>query len=194
MTVVLTVAALDLGIDRAINYMAKVCNGYAVTGGRTQIQVPSRGLLDQSAGDDPNGSISRAADSLDALIRSTGGPKIAFGYSQGAQVCGTWLRRYAHTFDAPDHRELSFLLIGNPERRFGKQPWTKKITPDDTQYTVRDVARRGDKWANWQGKATDNRILAMFGGTHTDYWHSDLFDPTAEVVDVVGNTLYLVIP
>lgn len=193
MTTVLTVAALDLGIDRAINYMAKVCNGYAVTGGRTQIQVPSRGLLDPSAGDDPNGSISRAADSLDALIRSTGGPKIAFGYSQGAQVCGTWLRRYAHRFDAPDHRDLSFLLIGNPERRFGKQPWTKKTTPDDTQYAVRDVARRGDNWADYHGTPA-NKFLAMFGKVHTNYFGVDLDGPDMQAIQHVGNTTYEIAP
>ena len=67
-------------------------------------------------------------------------------------------------------------------------------TPDWTQYTVRDVARRGDKWAHWQGKPTDNRILAMFGGTHTDYWRTDPYDPSGETIAVAGNTTYMLVP
>ena len=116
------------------------------------------------------------------------------GYSQGAQVVGAWLRKYAYSAGSPDNRDLQFLLIGNPERRFGKQPWTKRITLDNTKYTVRDVSRRGDKWANFQGKPTDNRILAMFGGTHTNYWDTDPYDPAAEVINTVGRTTYVLVP
>lgn len=195
MTTVLTISALDLGIDRTINYMARVCNRFAVTEGRTQIQVPNRGTLDPAG----TKNIAETADNLDQLIRTTKGPKIVLGYSQGAQVAGAWLRKYAWrpnpgTLTPPDPTELEFILIGNPERKYGQQPWTKKQTPDWTQYRVRDVARRGDKWANWQGKPTDNRILAMFGGTHTNYWTTNIYDPKAEVIKTVGNTTYVLVP
>jgi hypothetical protein len=194
MTSILTVSALDMGINRTVNYMARVCKGYAVKPGHKQIQVKHPAFLDPSAGDNPRASIYVGATNLDRLIRSTKGPKIVLGYSQGAQVAGTWLRRFAHAADAPSPDELSFLLIGNPERKYGQQPWTKKQTPDWTQYQVRDVSRKGDKWANWQGKPTDNKILAMFGGTHTDYWRTDPYDPKAEVVKTVGNTKYVIVP
>jgi hypothetical protein len=192
-TTVLTVSALDLGIDKAVNYMGRVCRRFATTGGRHQVQVRYPAMLDPS-GDNPGGSIQTGARNLDRLIRSTTGPKIVLGYSQGAQVCGAWMRRYAYLFDAPDHRELSFILIGNPERRYGQQPWTAKQTPDDTRYAVRDVARRSDNWADWHGQPTDNRFLAMFGKIHTNYWDTDIYDPAAEVGKVAGNTTYVVVP
>lgn len=187
---VLTVSALDLGADRLINYMSRVCRGFAVTGGRRQIQVRYPATLDPNG----TGSIAVGCDNLNRLIRATPGPKIVLGYSQGAQVCGAWLRRYAARADAPSPDELSFILIGNPERKYGQQPWTAKTTPDWTQYAVRDVARRNDNWADWHGSATDNRFRAMFGKIHTNYWQTDIYDPAAEVVKVVGNTTYVIVP
>jgi hypothetical protein len=188
-TTVLTVSALDLGIDRTINYMKRVCKGFAVADGRTQVQVKYPATLDPNG----TGSIAIGCDNLNTLIRATPGPKIVLGYSQGAQVCGAWLRKYARYWDAPPATELSFILIGNPERRYGQQPWTKKITPDDSQYMVRDVARRGDNWADWQGQ-TSNRFLALFGKVHTNYWGTDIYDPNAEIVKTVGNTTYVRVP
>lgn len=194
MTTVLTIPALDLGIDKAINYMGLVCNRYATTGGRTQKSVPTTGLIDPSAGDNPKGSIAKAVYTLDILIRNTKGPKIVFGYSQGAQIAGSWLRKYAHIYNAPPPEELSFLLIGNPERRHGQQPWTKKTTPEWTQYKVRDVARRNDNWADWHGKPTDNKIAAMFGSIHTNYWTTDPYGTKAEIINITGNTTYVIVP
>ena len=192
-TTVFTISALDLGIDKTVNYMKKVCRGYAVQPGRTQVQVKYPATLDPS-GDSPTGSIQTGATNLDKLIRQTPGPKIVFGYSQGAQVAGAWLRKYPQLSDAPPAEELSFLLIGNPERKYGKQPWTKKITPDYTQYKVRDVARRNDNWADWHGSPNDNRIMALFGSIHCNYWNTDPYDPAAEVIKVAGNTTYVIVP
>lgn len=193
-TAVLTVSALDLGVDKTVNYMKRVCKGFAVSPGHRQVQVRFPATLDPSAGDNPKGAIYVGATRLDEAIRATPGTKIVLGYSQGAQVAGTWLRRFAHRPDAPDPATLSFILIGNPERQYGQQPWTKKQTPNDTQYRVRDVARRNDNWADWHGKATDNRILALFGSIHTNYWSVDPFDPDAEVVMLAGKTIYLRVP
>jgi len=195
MTTILTISALDLGIDKAINYMGKVCKGYAVKPGNKQVQVKYPATLDPSEGDNTKGSIYTGATNLDKLIRATPGPKIVFGYSQGAQVAGTWLRRYANRADAPSPNELSFLLIGNPERKYGQQPWTKKQTPDNTQYTVRDVSRKHDNWADYSPEIHGtNRIRALFGGTHTDYWNSDPYDVRASIFKIAGNTTYVLIP
>lgn len=189
---VLTLGALDLGADRLFNYMRRVCRGYAVSPGHRQVQVKYPAVLDPS-GDNPRGSIQTGATNLDRLIRSTPGSKEVLAYSQGAQVVGAWMRRYAGKPDAPTPAELSFILIGNPERRIGKQPWTTKTTPDTTAYRVMDVARRGDNWADWHGQ-TSNRILALFGSIHTNYWGVDLHDPHAETLAVAGNTTYIRVP
>mgnify|MGYP003352061709 CR=1 FL=1 len=193
-TAVLTLCGLDIGIDRSTNYMKAVCNGFAVSAGHYQKQVNYPAMLDPSAGDNPKGSIYIGATKLDQLIRTTPGPKIVFGYSQGAQVAGTWLRRFAHLPDAPPSNELSFVLIGNPERRYGKQPWTLKQTPDSTQYKIRDVSRKNDNWSDWHGSPSDNRILAMFGTVHTNYWKSEIYGESAQVIKVVGNTSYVIVP
>jgi hypothetical protein len=195
MTTVLTVSALDMGINKTVNYMARVCKGYAVKPGHRQVQAKYPASLDPSAGDNPKGSIYVGATNLDKLIRSTSGPKIVLGYSQGAQVAGTWLRRFAHAADAPSPDELSFLLIGNPERKYGQQPWTLKQTPDWTQYQVRDVSRRNDNWSDYsKAKHGSNKILALFGSIHTNYWNTDPYDSKAEVIKTVGNTKYVIVP
>ncbi|MFM8798879.1 MAG: PE-PPE domain-containing protein [Fluviibacter sp.] len=189
MTTVLTISALDVGLDKTVNYMKRVCKGFAVADGRTQIQVKYPATLDPTG----TGSIATGAEKLNTLIRITSGPKIVLGYSQGAQVAGAWLRKYAYTPNSPNPDELSFILIGNPERKYGQQPWTKKTTPDDTRYKIRDVARRGDNWSDWQN-TTDNRFAAMFGSTHLNYWNVDIYDPKAETRKIVGNTTYVVVP
>ena len=193
-TKVLTIGALDYGIDRVFNYMKRVCRGFAVQPGHEQIQVKYPARLDSSAGDNPSGSIAQGAWALQSLLARNPGPKIVLGYSQGAQVVGTWMRLYSMLDRAPHPVDLSFILIGNPERRLGQQPWTRKTTPEGTQYQVRDVARRGDNWADWHGDITDSRILAMFGRIHTNYWNTDIFDPLSKTIDVIGNTEYVVVP
>lgn len=192
-TLVLTISALDLGIDNSINYMASVCKSYATAGDHTQLRVPTRSQIDSSNGNNKLGTISRGCDTLNAMIKTfPKQQKIVFGYSQGAQIASTWLRRYGKS-GGPDPQYLSFLLIGNPERRYGKQPWTALTTPDDTKYKVRDVTRKGDNWADYHGTPR-NRFAAMFGVIHTDYWNTDPYDPAAETIAVVGNTTYVRVP
>lgn len=191
MTAVLTVSALDFGADKLINYMARVCRRFAVSDGRTQVQVKYPAMLDPDA----TGSIAVGCENLNKLIRTIKGPKIVLGYSQGAQVCGSWLTRYANNALSPPPAELSFVLIGNPERRFGRQPWTKRVTPDDTRYSVRDVARRHDNWADYDPSVhPKNKLAAMFGKIHTNYWNVDVYDTSAETVAVNGNTTYVRVP
>lgn len=190
-TTVLTVSALDLGADKAVNYMKRICNGFAVKPGHTQVQVRYPATLDPTG----TGSIRIGAENLNKLIHSTKGPKIVLAYSQGAQVAGAWLRKYAHANNAPHPDELSFILLGNPERKYGQQPWTQKQTPDYTQYKVRDVSRRNDNWSDYNPKKhPKNRIAALFGSIHTNYWGTNIYDPKAEVIKVVGNTTYVIVP
>ena len=183
---VLTVSALDLGLDRAINYMKKICNGFAVAPGHTQVRVKTPATLDPSMGDNVNGSIYQGAVKLDEAIRTTDGPKIVLGYSQGAQVASTWLRLNAYRADAPFHGDLSFIFVGNPERRYGQKPRCPKFTPEDTQYIIRDVARAGDNFADNSG---DNRFLIP---AQLTYWNVDPFG--GQVVKIAGNTTYVVVP
>lgn len=187
-TSVLTVSALDLGADRLVNYMKRICNGFAVAPGRVQVRVKTPATLDPSMGENVNGSIYRGAILLDEAIRTTPGPKIVLGYSQGAQVASTWLRLNAYRADAPPASELSFIFCGNPERRYGQKPKCPQYTPEDTRYAIRDLARPGDNFADHQG---DNTALLP---AHLTYWDADPFDPRAQIQKVVGNTNYVLLP
>lgn len=188
---VLTIGGLDLGINKAVNYMKSVCQGFAVRPGNTQVQVKYPATLDVT-GDNPRGSIQTGATNLDKLIRSTPGQKIVLGYSQGAQVVGAWLRRYAYSPDAPSPKELSFILIGNPEREYGQRPWARKKTPNDTQYTIRDVTNKYDNFGDFTGKQEAEGRQAS---THLKYWDVNCYDdPNAQIVKVVGNYTYVLMP
>jgi hypothetical protein len=187
-TTVITISGLDLGTDKAINYMKRICGGFAVKSGNTQIQLRYPATLDPNS----TGSIRIGADNLNSLIRATPGPKIVLGYSQGAQVAGAWLRKFAHAPNAPNPSQLSFVLVGNPERKYGQPPTVKNSTPDYTQYRVWDVARRDDGWCNWDGSL--RRKIGMLGRVHLQYWNTDPYNLKNEVVKVVGNTTYVVAP
>jgi len=42
-------------------------------------------------------------------------------------------------------------------------------------------------------KHGSNRMLAMFGSIHTNYWNTDIYDPAAETMAVAGNTTYVIV-
>lgn len=125
------------------------------------------------------------------------------GFSEGAQVASLWLKRYATAPDAPPADRLSFLLYGNPQRRFGADltrkysAGGKLFATPETQYAVRDVARISDKWANadrWTPKGRKfslaDRLRFITGAGHTSYGGVDLSG--CWVREISGNTDLLV--
>jgi hypothetical protein len=69
------------------------------------------------------------------------------------------------------------------------------LTPDTTQYRVKDIARRGDGWANWPDPATPLAVARVVAGlltTHMNYFRVDVDDPDPISVQVVGNTAYVI--
>lgn len=188
MTTVLTIAPLG-GAD-----MTRWCGGWAARQGDV-VAVQSAANLTVNA-------IPDAAAELDNMIYkalATPGEVIVFAHSQGAQVAGEWLRRYANA----DRSRLRFVLTGNPERaHFGyaanKPKWVppgniRGLTPNNTPYRVLDIGRRGDLWANYPGG-----VLAMLGlplcWPHLNYSkvNPDKIDP--EHITEVGNTVYANVP
>lgn len=94
---------------------------------------------------------------------------------------------------------------GQPGSRARRQPGpvgleriTDRIDPENTAYTVRDIAQRWDGWANWENWPSLQRVaedvVRLFVGMFTD--HSGAYDDvdvtTLEVRAVVGNTTYYV--
>jgi hypothetical protein len=98
-------------------------------------------------------SIDEGVKALHAAITQTSGPVLVFAHSQGAQVVSRWLRRKSFVFD-PD--QLSFLLIGNPLRKYGGYGVGRKEfggqtglpTPTDSPYRVTDVSLQYDGWSD----------------------------------------------
>lgn len=197
MTTVLTLGGLNYGMaDR----VGAALSGYASKADRVIVKYP------QSAS---TKSIPAGVEALQLAIGSaltgTSGPVDVVAHSQGAEVVSEWLEQYASLPDAPPAGRLRFILLGNPRRRFGgagKRGFDGKPlrrTPDDTQYTVLDVARTHDGWANDDGWPTGNLTLMakarLLGGRfidHLDYSHVDT--ATSQVRARVGNTTYLVAP
>jgi len=191
MTTVLTVAALG------DNDMSKWCNGWAGRNGRTVIKVPSAADLSKDG-------IPKAAAELDRLIHETlaetEGLVIVLAHSQGCQVVGEWLAKFANA----DPSRVRFVLTGNLERQyFGyrarKPKWwgngnSVRETPNNTAYEVLDIGRKGDLWANYPGG-----MLAMlrlpFCLPHLNYDNvdPDNLDPK-HLVKAVGNTRYFTVP
>lgn len=150
-------------------------------------------------------SIENGVAALDVLIRDTPGPKLVFAHSQGAQVVSRWLRRYATTSSAPPASDLSFLLIGNPLRKFGGyiigrpevDGQVGQPTPNDTRYAVTDLKMQYDGWADMPDKpGTLAKLNATKGqnGQHCyGYLNADPDDPARKIYQE-NTTSYVMIP
>lgn len=199
-TTVLTCEPLLIGLGAvATATMNTTLSGFAPAHG-TPVSVPPSNDLTYAG-------LLKGRDNLNDSIRNTPGKKIVFGYSRGAQIASEWLRTYAGKAGAPSASDLSFVLIGNPQRRLGGDLGKTldgvalQPTPDNTRYTVTDISRRWDGWANadnWpdgpnsgaQAKLANNK----FSGAHTSYWSTSIDSPQNQTRAVVGNTTYVVAP
>jgi hypothetical protein len=110
-----------------------------------------------------NGPISAGAATLNGVLLADGGEKLVFGYSQGAQVGGFWLRNYAPTTSV-DRQNTSFLFVGDPENTYGV-PWAAKV-PTNSGFAVTEVWSQYDGWADWPARfdllAAANAVAGMF--------------------------------
>ena len=147
-------------------------------------------------------SIPTGAASLDALIGTTTAPVVVFGYSEGAQVAGMWMAQFGNGSIGPAAQDVSFVLIGNPNRAHGgaSNALAKVLniaTPLDTKYQVIDVARQYDFWADFPANPLNPIALvnAVAGSLfiHTDYTKVDLADPN-NVTWKEGNITYVLVP
>ncbi len=140
-------------------------------------------------------SILTGVSALQTAIASTPGPKVVFGYSEGASVSSVWLRQ--HASDGAPVDELTFVLIGSPNRATGfytalnPNPTNPCLmtTPTDTRYTVYDIARRGDGWANWSNLPVWRAVFGMCV-THCNYTSVHM-NAQGNSVRATGNTTYV---
>ncbi len=139
------------------------------------------------------------ADDLQAAFASTDftAPMVVFGYSQGARVVSQWLEDHAGTEGVPTPQQVSFVLIGNPERKYGgTHRRLGSITPD-TDYGIIDVTRQYDRASDWPDNPMN--LLAFLNAnagltnTHVDYDDINIYDP-GNYVWKEGNTIYVFVP
>ncbi|ORV93032.1 PE-PPE domain-containing protein [Mycolicibacterium iranicum] len=131
---------------------------------------------------------------IDATIDATPGTKVVFSCSEGARSVTRWLNKHAGDADAPSPDELSFVMIGNPTRRYGGSD--SDVMPE-TQYRVIDITRQYDMASDFP----DNPLnliallnsLAAFTVIHTDYENVDMYDD-ANIVWEEGNITYVFVP
>ena len=191
MTTVLTLPPLSALGGGA---MLKILRGFVYWPGHTHVPVNYPIALDSSLGDSPTGTIQVGAAALNKLIRGIDGDIVVVTHSQGGQCATSWLKQHANTRDAPSPDRLSFILTGNPVRRYGHAPWIteREITPDNTQYKITDIGRRWDGWANFSWNPRS--LIGMFAPYgHTDYSGVDL-NNAANTYTRVGNTTYVLTP
>jgi len=149
-------------------------------------RVPTSASLDLSHrygvfGED--GPISAGAAILDERLVADNGEKLVFGFSQGAQIAGFWLRNYAQTSVA-DPQTTAFLMVGDPENTYGV-PWAPRV-PTDSGFAVTELWSQYDGWADWPARfsllAAANAVAGMFLVHPTVY---DTLDLAAE--EAAGN-------
>lgn len=105
----------------------------------------------------PDGSAFDAlVDDLDAKIVNIPAPGkiVLFAASYGAVMVGSWLERFGPTSSVGPDR-LSVILIGNSARRYGGvlRDTGVDLVPTDTRYTVLDIKRQYDGWADWPDRS-----------------------------------------
>jgi hypothetical protein len=178
------------------NYLPTMLQG-AVTNGNTNIQVPydNMGLFVNT--------VQQGASMLNAFLTAGTGQMVVFGHSLGAVVSSYWLANYV---DGPlgttsiEPADLSFVFIGNSVHKYGGAlgpeggaEWanwfgTGVTAPDNTPYTVTDVVRQYDGWADWPTGTfnvdADFNALAGQNSVHPNYQNVSI-SPTAS-----GNVSY----
>jgi diacyltrehalose acyltransferase len=138
---------------------------------------------------------------LDDAIKSTSGPIIVFGYSEGAQVAEQWVREHAD--DPNNPKNLTFVVVGNSTRAYGGSNTLGsgsfgEVWPQ-SQYQVIDIARQYDLAADFPNNPSSPYFLlavvnALVGGLGThDYTEVNLNDP-ANTVFKVGAITYVLAP
>ncbi|PRC42955.1 PE-PPE domain-containing protein, partial [Mycobacterium sp. ITM-2017-0098] len=135
---------------------------------------------------------------LDASVRDgTTGKKIIFAYSQGGRVAAQWIRDNEGTEGAPTAEDLSFVMMGNPGRKYGGSDRSWENTFPETSYKVIDVSQEYDLASDFPDDRRN--VLAMMNAnwaffiTHQNYETVDIYSPD-NYVWTEGNTTYVFVP
>ncbi|WP_099024945.1 PE-PPE domain-containing protein [Mycolicibacterium palauense] len=131
-------------------------------------------------------------NNLDALMRDhlsdTADPLIVAGHSRGGQIIYKWIRQKGPTSDI-DPESVLFISSGNPERKYGGRAYMRPDVNgstypgpsgggagvgygilESTPYTVLDINRQYDTWADYPNDWENPDALAQLSGDiHSTY-------------------------
>ena len=148
----------------------------------------------------PNIGESSGLWALRAALATTAPPTMVVGFSQGAMIATEWMLEYGETAWAPTPADLSFVLMANPQRKYGGVRPVYDIedpTPSDNAYRVLDIAMEYDGAAD----VPDNlfnllavaNAIAGFQHIHIDGYDDVDLDSSEKLVWIDGNTTYVLI-
>lgn len=148
------------------------------------------------------GVVAAAVGQLDRALTSIPGRKFVLGWSEGAQIAAKWLRDKGPT-STLDPGAVTFVLIGNPERRYGgacvvPSPPSKLFgilkpkaayggcgVPADTRFRVVDFARQ---YGGWEDCPTVAQPSPLALSTISDAYHMQYFTVGLDDPSVVTHT------
>lgn len=142
-------------------------------------------------------NIIAGCEMLNDKLMNTAGEILVFGYSEGCQVAHMWLRKYGINTPLSPSR-LSFLFIGNGERRYGGMCYKTEAfeqiagtegLPDYVPYRVTDFARQYDAFADFPTAPEIRTGLNDIGSIIEPPYNLTLFnDAIRDVAGLFQNT------
>ena len=178
---VLTLEPGIVGIQHSYYFTPRALQGSFCAAPNTCRPVDYSTLPGDSFNEQGGATLVQAVNDLPA----DGGPVILMGYSQGAQVIYSALRRWqAKPSQAPDPSRVSWVSIGNPDNPIGgirNSFGNAQPRPAETPYPGTEVIRQYDGWADWPDKPTNllavANALAGMAVVHSNYFDVNINDP-----------------
>lgn len=136
---------------------------------------------------------------LRSAIKSSTGETIVMGYSQGALIAADWIEQNAGRAGGPSPENLSFVLLGNPLRKYGGVRPAYDIEPPtpESDYHITDIALEYDGAADFPDNPFNLLALANaiagFQYVHIYGYDDADLDTADKLVWIDGNTTYVLI-
>jgi hypothetical protein len=148
--------------------------------------------------------VSAGVRALDSAVLTVQGNKVVFGYSRGAAAAHEWIDAHANDPSAPSAKQLEFVFIGNPYRKYGGTQADKGQQLTTGAYNVLDISAEYDSVSDVPGKRQGTwfaRMLARKNAKLSQHLSYDDVDLSRSDLLVYveenpggGTTTYVLVP